>query len=35
VGVEPAAEPVLLVPLGLAVADHDDLVGRHLSEAMS
>ena len=27
VGVEPAAEPVLQVPLGLAVPDHHDLVG--------
>ena len=30
VGVEPSAEPVLLVPLGLAVTDHDNLVCGHL-----
>ena len=31
VGVEPPAESVLLVPLGFAVANHDNLVsGRHL-----
>ena len=30
VGVEPAAEPVLLVPLGLSVPDHDNLVCGHV-----
>jgi hypothetical protein len=29
VGVKPSAESVFLVPLGLAVADHDNLVDRH------